>query len=71
MKLEKVDFTQLAHNTDTFNGAEIKAVCTEAGMFAIRDRSKKVNMVHFMKAIEKVKIKDRASIFGGDSHSFS
>ncbi len=71
MKLEAVDFTQLALNTDSFNGAEIKAVCTEAGMFAIRDRAKKVSMNHFMKAIEKVKVRDRSSIFASDQHSFS
>ena len=71
MKLDNVDFIQLALNTDGFNGAEIKAVCTEAGMFAIRDRSKKVSMDNFIKAIEKVKIKDRASIFANDRHSFS
>jgi proteasome regulatory subunit len=71
MKLDNVDFKQLAHSCDGFNGAELKAVCTEAGMFAIRDRAKKVNMEHFTKAIEKVKIKDRSSIFAGDKHSFS
>ena len=71
MKLDKVDFEQLGLNTDSFNGAEIKAVCTEAGIYAIRDRSKKVSMDHFMKAIEKVKIKDRSSIFTSDVHSFS
>ena len=71
MKLEDVDFTQLALNTDTFNGAEIKAVCTEAGIFAIRDRAKKISMNHFMKAIEKVKIRDRSSIFASDQHSFN
>lgn len=71
MKLEDVDFTQLALNTDSFNGAEIKAVCTEAGMFAIRDRAKKISMNHFMKAIEKVKVRDRSSIFASDQHSFN
>ena len=71
MKLDKVDFEQLGLNTDSFNGAEIKAVCKESGIYAIRDRSKKVSMDHFMKAIEKVKIKDRSSIFTSDVHSIS
>ena len=71
MKLDNVDFQHISLNTEGFNGAEIKAVCTEAGMFAIRDRSKKVSMEHFMKAVEKVKVKDRASIFASDSHSFN
>ena len=71
MKLDSVDLNQIALNTESFNGAELKAVCTEAGMFAIRDRAKKVTDSHFMKAVEKVKVKDRSSIFANDSHSFS
>ena len=71
MKLDSVDLNQIALNTESFNGAELKAVCTEAGMFAIRDRAKKVTDSHFMKAVEKVKVKDRSSIFANDLHSFS
>lgn len=64
MKLDNdVDFKIIAKSTDGFNGAEIKAVCTEAGMFAIRERKKSIDMNHFLKATEKVKIKDRSSIF--------
>ena len=70
MKTEEVDYNHLATITEGFNGAEVKAVCTEAGIFAIRDRAKKVNMEHFLKATEKVKIRDRASIFASDQHSF-
>jgi len=39
---------------DEFSGAEIKAVCTEAGYFAIRDNRTKVTMKDFERAIEKV-----------------
>ena len=64
MKLdEDIDFSLIAKSTEDFNGAEIKSVCTEAGMFAIRDKMKSVTMNHFAKAIEKVKIKERSSIF--------
>ncbi|MFV2016050.1 MAG: AAA family ATPase [Candidatus Heimdallarchaeota archaeon] len=64
MKLDDdVDFDLISKATEDFNGAEIKAVCTEAGMFAIREKQKKINMNHFQKAIEKVKIKDRSSIY--------
>jgi proteasome regulatory subunit len=40
--------------TEGATGADIKAMCTEAGMFAIRDNRDVVNMVDFEKAITKV-----------------
>ncbi len=35
-------------------GAEIRSVCTEAGMFAIRERKRMVTEKHFLSAIDKV-----------------
>lgn len=35
-------------------GAEIRSVCTEAGIFAIRDRRKVVSEKDLLKSIEKV-----------------
>jgi proteasome regulatory subunit len=40
---------------DEFSGAEIKAVCTEAGYFAIRKNKTKVEREDFLAAIEKVR----------------
>jgi proteasome regulatory subunit len=40
---------------EEFSGAEIKAVCTEAGYFAIRANRSKVCKDDFLKAVEKVK----------------
>lgn len=31
-----VSFEELARSTDDFNGAQLKAVCVEAGMLALR-----------------------------------
>lgn len=31
-----VNFEELARSTDDFNGAQLKAVCIEAGMLALR-----------------------------------
>lgn len=39
-----------ANNT----GAEIRSVCTEAGMYAIRARKKMASEKHFLEAINKV-----------------
>jgi proteasome regulatory subunit len=41
-----------AGNTST--GADLKAVCTEAGMFAIREAREMVSMEHFRQALSKV-----------------
>jgi len=43
-----------------FSGAEIKAVCTEAGYFAIRGDREYVTREDFLKAIEKVKQEDES-----------
>ncbi|MCS7144725.1 MAG: proteasome-activating nucleotidase [Archaeoglobaceae archaeon] len=55
MKLaEDVDFNELSRITEGASGADIKAICTEAGMFAIREERLKVTMSDFTRAIEKV-----------------
>jgi len=51
---DSVDASELSHKTDNATGAEIKAICTEAGMFAIRDNRDTVTLVDFEKAIIKV-----------------
>ena len=40
--------------SDGFNGADLRNVCTEAGMFAIRDDRDFVTQEDFMKAVRKV-----------------
>ena len=55
MSLDKeADLNLLATLTDGLSGADLKAVCTEAGMFAIRDKRDKVGVSDFMDAIEKI-----------------
>jgi proteasome regulatory subunit len=49
-----VHLEELAVKTEGATGADIKAMCTEAGMFAIRENRDIVNMVDFEKAITKV-----------------
>ena len=56
MKLdEKLDLKKLAQLTDGLSGADLKALCTEAGMFAIRSKRKKVIQKDFTDAIDKVR----------------
>ncbi len=40
--------------SDGFNGADLRNVCTEAGMFAIRDDRDSVIQEDFMKAVRKL-----------------
>lgn len=43
MKLdENIDFEKISEITEGLSGADLKAVCTEAGMFAIRNNRKKL-----------------------------
>lgn len=60
MTLDNVDFRKLALNTDGATGAEIKAIVTEAGMFAIRKELDAITMTEFNEATQKV-MKSRKS----------
>ena len=51
---EEADIDLLADLTDGFSGADLKAVCTEAGMFAIRAKRDKITVDDFMKAINLI-----------------
>ena len=51
---DDVDFTALADMADDASGADIKAICTEAGMFAIRDDRTEIYMDDFVAAWEKI-----------------
>jgi len=49
-----VDYALFAQRCETATGADIKAMCTEAGMFAIREDRELVVMSDFERAIDKV-----------------
>jgi proteasome regulatory subunit len=51
---EEADIDLLATLTDGVSGADLKAICTEAGMFAIREGRDKVIVSDFMDAVEKI-----------------
>jgi len=55
MSLEpEIDFDSLASRIEGATGADIKAISTEAGMFAIREERTVVTMVDFDHAVDKV-----------------
>ena len=65
-----VDTESLIKKLKGYSGAEIKAMVTEAGYFAIREDRKKVKMSDFLDAIDKINAEksiedtDYESMFG-------
>ena len=61
MSLDKgINQNKIVEQMQNFTGAEIKAVCTEAGYFAIRENRTKVVEKDFINAIEKVKQEEKS-----------
>jgi len=58
----ELNFKKLVELTEGATGADIKAICTEAGMFAIRKEAEAIIKDDFIEAINKVmnKMKDKA-----------
>lgn len=54
MNLDNVSFEEILKKAEEFTGAELKAICTEAGYFALRENRVKVTNEDFLKAVEKI-----------------
>ena len=55
MKLaEDVDLDEFINQKDDLSGADIKAICSEAGLMALRERRMRVQMADFRTARERV-----------------
>jgi len=67
MNLKGINTKEIIANTGGFSGAEIRAMCTEAGFFAIREKRDHVTQHDFIGAIEKVRfdeVDDEEKLFG-------
>lgn len=53
-KQGEIDFEAVVKLSEGFNGADLRNVCTEAGMFAIRDERDYCIQEDFMKAVRKL-----------------
>ncbi|KAK8882214.1 26S proteasome subunit rpt4 [Tritrichomonas musculus] len=50
-----IDFDAIVKLAEGFNGADLRNVCTEAGLFALRENRDSINNEDFMKAVRTVK----------------
>jgi proteasome regulatory subunit len=55
MHLASVNLEELVDMTENTTGAELEAVCREAGMMAVRREAELVEMADFIDAVHKVK----------------
>ncbi|MEM4141795.1 MAG: proteasome-activating nucleotidase [Thermoplasmata archaeon] len=55
MNVKDINYSILSKETKGMSGADIKAICTEAGMNAIREMRELVTMSDFYKAVEKIR----------------
>lgn len=63
MTLHKdVNFDEVARSTDDMNGAQLKAVCVEAGMLALRHDRTYVSHEDFIEGVAAVQAKKKASL---------
>ena len=51
---EEVNLREIAFLTEGKNGADLRAICMEAGMFAIREEHDSITRTDFLNAIEKI-----------------
>ena len=54
---EGVNWAELARSTDEFGGAQLKAVCVEAGMIALRKGQSKIGHESYVDAVAEVSAK--------------
>ena len=59
---EDVNVEEFVATKDELSGADIKAMCTEAGLLALRERRMKVTQADFAKAKEKVMYKKKEGV---------
>lgn len=59
---KEVNFTEIARSTDDFNGAQLKAVCVEAGMNALRRNATMITHEDYVDGIATVQAKKKTSL---------
>jgi hypothetical protein len=65
---EDVNMEEFVMSKDDLSGADIKAICTESGLIALRERRMKVSMADFRKAKDKVLYRKKEAFSDGVSN---
>jgi 26S proteasome regulatory subunit T2 len=60
-----VNLEEFIMSKDELTGADIKALCSESGLIALRERRMKVNMADFRKSKDKVLYRKKGNIPDG------
>jgi proteasome regulatory subunit len=68
---DSVDLSVIAQLTEGKNGADLHAICMEAGMFAIRKDRPTITQEDFLAAIEKVRLDFNRGLPGGEGVMFA
>ena len=64
MNLRKAILKEVANKTENFSGAELRAVCTEAGYCAIRENREHVTHNDFLQAVERIQFEEEDDAAG-------
>jgi len=59
---DDVDLEEFVMAKDELSGADIKAMCSEAGLIALRERRMRVSMADFRKSKDKVLYRKKGNI---------
>ena len=59
---DDVNIEEFVMSKDELSGADIKAMCTEAGLIALRERRMKISMEDFRKSKDKVLYRKKGNI---------
>ena len=59
---KEVNFVELARSTEDFNGAQLKAVCVEAGMSALRRGGTFLTHEDYVDGISEVQAKKKTNL---------
>ncbi len=59
---DDVNYTELARSTEDFNGAQLKAVCVEAGMEALRRGATELTHEDYVVGLQNVQMKKKSNV---------
>jgi len=59
---EDVDLEEIIMSKEPYSGADIKAICTESGLNALKERRMKVIMKDFIEAKEKIMTRKKGEV---------